>query len=390
MSTQLFDHNPDLKKLKDEGYNISIINGHIVIQGVPYLNSDKKVFFDSIYCPFTQEGFKIRQNDHTVFFTGEYPCDQLGNELSSIVNDHRQDILREDIIGKFYLSSKPESGSYSDFYAKMQRYVDLLSAPAKSVDPSVDAKNFDYISYMETSVFCYPDTNSARSGINNINNKVKDQKIAIIGLGGTGAFILDYISKTPVSEIVLFDGDQLKNHNAFRIPGAVPLDELNKHQSKVSYLKRKYENLRKDSINFCEEFIDETNVDVLHDYDFVFIAIDDSKARGIIVHFLMESKIPFIDVGMGITKLENSLRGQIRRTMITPDNIEELNKIPIQEEEGDAEDIYQENIQLIELNALNAALAVIAWKKYFGFYNNLDMVYDSVFVIDQEVISNGS
>ena len=74
----------------------------------------------------------------------------------------------------------------------------------------------------------------------------------------------------------------------------------------------------------------------------------------------MESKIPFIDVGMGITKLENSLRGQIRRTMITPDNIEELNKIPIQEEEGDAEDIYQENIQLIELNALNAALAVIA------------------------------
>ena len=148
MSTQLFDHNPDLKKLKDEGYNISIINGHIVIQGVPYLNSDKKVFFDSIYCPFTQEGFKIRQNDHTVFFTGEYPCDQLGNELSSIVNDHRQDILREDIIGKFYLSSKPESGSYSDFYAKMQRYVDLLSAPAKSVDPSVDAKNFDYISYM--------------------------------------------------------------------------------------------------------------------------------------------------------------------------------------------------------------------------------------------------
>ena len=40
----------------------------------------------------------------------------------------------------------------------------------------------------ESEVFQYIDTNSSRAKINAINEKVKGQKIAIIGLGGTGAY----------------------------------------------------------------------------------------------------------------------------------------------------------------------------------------------------------
>ena len=387
MLTQLLDHNPDLKKLKDEGYNISIIKDHMVINGIPYVNHDKEILFGLIYCPFTKEGPKVTQVDHTVRFTGEYPCDQFGNQNTSLVNSQQVNNLTDDIVGQYYLSSKPDSGAYPDFYTKMKRYIDLLSAPAKSIDPSVRSKNFDYNSYAQDSVFNYHDTNTARAEITSINDKVKDQKVAIIGLGGTGAFILDFISKTPVSEIALFDGDQLKNHNAFRIPGAVPSEELDKRQSKVSYLKNKYEKFRSGICSF-EVYIDETNVDQLNEYDFVFIAIDGSKAKNAIVNFLVASKIPFIDVGMGITELNNSLRGLIRRTMVTPDNMSDLNKIPTEDE--DANNIYRQNIQLIELNALNAALAIIAWKKYFGFYHNLDMIYNLVFIIDQEVVNNAS
>lgn len=386
MSTQPFDHNPDLKKLKDEGYNISIINNNIVIHGIPYVNNKKEILFSSIYCPFKMEGQKIIQDDHTVRFTGEHPCDQFGKENESFVHSPQENILTEDIVGKFLFSSKPSSGAYPDFYAKMMSYIDLLSVPAKSIDSSVRPKNFDFSYYEEDSVFNYRDTHTARAGITNISNKIKDQKIAIIGLGGTGAFILDYISKTPVSEIALFDGDQLKNHNAFRIPGAVPLKELNKHQSKVSYLENIYKELHS-GIHSYEEFIDETNIDLLGGYDFVFIAIDIAKSREPIVNFLIKSQIPFIDVGMDLTILNNSLRGEIRRTLITSNNTEDSNKIPTEEKEG-ANNIYRQNIQLIELNALNAALAIISWKKYFGFYNNLDIAYDSLFIIDQEVINN--
>lgn len=389
MSTQLIDHNLDLKKLKDEDYNISIINGHIVINGIPYVNTEKEVSFASIFCPFNLLGNKITQQEHTVRFTGDHPCNKNGDKMSLVINNNEIP-LTEDIVGHYQLSSRPDNG-YPDFYEKMKRYIDLLSAPAKSIDPSVRPKNFDYVSYEEDTIFNYPDTNTARAEITSINNKVKDKKIAIIGLGGTGAFILDYISKTPVSEIALFDGDQLKNHNAYRIPGAVPLNELEKRQSKVSYLKNIYEKLRSGILCF-EEYIDENNVESLSVYDFVFIAIDDSKAKGTIVNFLIEFKIPFIDVGMGVTKTElgSSLRGQIRKTMVTPENMGYFNKIPITEEREDKDNVYIQNIQLIELNALNAAFAVIEWKKYFEFYNRLDKTYHSVFIIDQELINNGS
>lgn len=392
MSIQLINHNPDLKKLKDERYNLSIIKNNIVIEGIPYVNNDKKIAFGSIFCSFNLlEENKVEQQDHTVWFTGEHPCDQNGNQKKALVAGVGENKLRDDIVGLCHLSSKPDSGKYDNFYEKMKRYIDILSAPAKSIDPSIRHKNFDYEFYEEDSVFVYRDTNTARAEITSINNKVKDKKIAIIGLGGTGAFILDFISKTPVSEIGLFDGDQLKNHNAFRIPGAVPLDELGKRQSKASYLENIYKKLHT-GIRYFEEFIDETNVDLLKEYDFVFIAVDDSKSKEPIVNFLINSQIPFIDVGMGITKTEqeDSLRGQIRKTMVTSENKKYLNKVPTKGKQEDANDIYQQNIQLIELNALNAALAVIEWKKYFGFYNQLDNTYHSLFIIDKERIINGT
>lgn len=42
---------------------------------------------------------------------------------------------------------------------------------------------------------------------------------------------------------------------------------------------------------------------------------------------------------------------------------------------------YDKNIQVVELNALNAALAVIKWKKLFGFYADDEQEHFSVYVI---------
>ena len=63
--------------------------------------------------------------------------------------------------------------------------------------------------------------------------KLMNHKVAIIGLGGTGSYILDMLAKTPVSEIHLFDGDDFLTHNAFRSPGAASLDDLSKKQKNL-------------------------------------------------------------------------------------------------------------------------------------------------------------
>lgn len=385
MSIPLLDHNEDLKRLEKEGYNISIISGNLVVKGIPYVNKDKKILFGIIYCPIKLSGEKALQQDHTVRFVGEWPCDQFGNENKSFVNSKQEHMLTADIIGAYYFSSKPQSGSYPDFYAKITRYVELLSAPAKSLDPSVTSQKFEYESYNDNSVFKYPDTNSARAEITNISERLKNQKIAIVGLGGTGSYILDFVSKTIVQQISLFDGDYMLNHNAFRSPGAASLDELNNRPSKVSYFKDKYDNIRYGIIPH-DIFLNETNVNLLDGHDFVFLAIDNAKSKKPIIDFLMHSKIPFVDLGMGITVANNSLRGQIRKTLITPDNYTQISKISM--EQVTDENVYSQNIQISELNALNAILGIIAWKKIYGFYVNEEIPCNSVFIIDEEKIVN--
>jgi hypothetical protein len=387
MSIQLIDHNYDLKKLKDEGYNISIVNMHLVIKGVPYVNKEKEVLFGILYCPLTLSGEKTAPpQDHTVWFMGEHPCNQFGSEEKTYVNSNQNHNLSPDITGSYYFSSKPDDGNYPDFYSKMTKYIDLLSAPAMSINPSVSAKHFDYEAYNdEESVFKYPDTFTARAGLSHITDKIKNQKIAIVGLGGTGSFVLDFVSKTPVKQVSLFDGDDILNHNAFRIPGAMSFDELNKRPSKVSYLKEKYEVLREGIVDH-DVFLDESNVSLLEGHDFVFLAIDVAKAKKTIIDYLLISKIPFVDLGMGITVVKDSLRGTIRKTLITPNNSSYLNQIAM----GKAadEDIYSQNIQISELNALNAVLGIIAWKKMYGFYLTEDIFLNSTFIVDEEEISH--
>src|SRR5687768_13896491 len=78
----------------------------------------------------------------------------------------------------------------------------------------------------EESVFNYAETASDRVGIGALTELFKAERVAIIGLGGTGSYILDFVAKTPVREIRLFDGDEFLQHNAFRAPGAPTIDEL--------------------------------------------------------------------------------------------------------------------------------------------------------------------
>lgn len=389
MSTQLIDRNDDLRRLRDDNYNITIIEGNVVIRGIPYVNSERKILFGSIYCPLNLSGDQtVPPQDHTVRFVGEHPCDQFGQkyiERKSFVNSYNVHILTPDIVASFYFSSIPNGRKYTDFYEKMTTYIHLLSGPAKSIDPGVSAQNFDEDAYKEDSVFKYTDTYTARAEISQISNKIRDQRIAIVGLGGTGSYILDFVSKTPVRQISLFDGDHVLNHNAFRMPGTMKLQELKERPTKVSYFFERYDHLRNGIVKH-EVFIDEANVTLLNGHDFVFLSIDESDAKLAIVQHLIASGIPFVDLGMGVTAVENSLRGTIRKTLVTPDNTSYVNKIPIAP--TDEDDIYSQNIQIPELNALNAILGVIAWKKLNGYYATEADFFNSIFIVDEEEIIN--
>jgi hypothetical protein len=66
-----------------------------------------------------------------------------------------------------------------------------------------------------------------------LSAKFVNDVVAVIGLGGTGAYVLDFLVKTPVREIRAFDPDVFHVHNVFRSTGRLDESELGKPKTDV-------------------------------------------------------------------------------------------------------------------------------------------------------------
>jgi hypothetical protein len=135
--------------------------------------------------------------------------------------------------------------------------------------------------------------------------------------------------------------------------------------------------------------LDETTIELFHGMAFVFLCLDRGASKKLIVERLEELNTPFIDVGMGLYVTDNTLGGIVRITTSTPnkrDHVRGMNRISFAD--GDGNNEYDTNIQIADLNALNAALAVVKWKKLFGFYLDLDHEHYTSYTIDGNMLNN--
>ena len=271
----------------------------------------------------------------------------------------------------------------------MSTYMDIISGPAQSLNPEHTPKKFIAIKASpEESVFHYLDTASSRAGIKALSRKLEGMTLAIIGVGGTGSYMLDLVAKTPVAEIRLFDGDKLYCHNAFRMPEAVPLEDLEKQHAKVLYLAEVYSKMHR-RIKPCPIFISEDTLSSLDGIDFAFVSMDAGETKAVVLRALEERGVSYIDCGMGVETVNGALVGQVRTTTSVPDQRDHVwGKGAISFSGEDAGNEYGWNIQIAELNALNAALAVIKWKKLCGFYLDLEHELHSIYPTDGNVLIN--
>lgn len=387
MSHLLINHSQDLRRLRDEGYEIEVKGGYLCIHHVPYVNSKKEVMLGVLVSELTLIDSKTTStpSTHVIHFIGDIPCEKDGTIKKALLLESRDQLLFEGITINHSFSNRPQTG-YANYYDKISRYVEIFSGPARSIDTTITAKTFRVITDNgEESVFNYIDTNSSRANISAINLKLKLPKIAIIGLGGTGGYILDLVAKTPVVEIHIFDGDVLQQHNAFRSPGAVSIEQLDRHLSKVDYYSEIYSKMRKGIISH-NIYIDEDTLSKLEEMSYVFICVDNNSARKLIIDYLLKRKISFSDVGLGVNVVKDSLIGIVRVTSASSTKYDHLSsRVPM----GDNDDNeYTTNIQIADLNSLNAVLAVIKWKKMFGFYQDLEEEHHCTYSINVAQLTN--
>lgn len=389
MSRLLISRNPELQRLIDEGYEIEIWAGYLLVHSVPYVNSKKEVARGVIVSELTTSKPDVlgRPSTHQVHFIGEHPCKTDGADLVQIRCQSGEFKLAEGITAQHWFSNKPRCGHYESYYEKVTSYVRVISSQAKALDPNVDARTFRTREPVEDdSVFLYQDTASSRAGIQRLAARFRQLRIAFVGLGGTGSYALDLVAKTHVVEIHLFDADLLKPHNAFRFPGAISRETLDRGITKVKYLSEYYSTMRRGVVPH-EVMIDEDNVMELAGFDYVFLCVDRGEVRQLVLRALANTSVTVIDVGMGLNLSDDqeSIWGTCRVTASTPSTRDiALARIPKVDRD---EELYASNIQVADFNCLNAALAVAKWKRMCGFYLDDHDEYETTFSVNLNQLS---
>src|SRR4051812_15010387 len=109
MSQQLINHSPDLKRLRDEGYEIEVRSGHLLAHHIPYVNSSCQVAFGVLVSELTlSSNFQTaRPGNHVIHFQGEHPCNRDGSIITAISHSSPNQTLFPGFVANHSFSNKP-------------------------------------------------------------------------------------------------------------------------------------------------------------------------------------------------------------------------------------------------------------------------------------------
>ncbi|GIL36936.1 ThiF family adenylyltransferase [Phycicoccus sp. DTK01] len=381
--SRLVRNSPDLARLVQDGFAVRIVNGFLVVDDIPYVDDAAQVQWGSFLCPLDLSGTTAaRPTTHVMCFVGGVPREKNGQPIRHLVNDSVEKwSASADLTAACGFSQKPEGG-YGDFYEKVTYYTAMVIGPAQAVDPSVNPYTYKPIETDEDDgVFLYVDTFTSRAGITALNGHLALEKVAIVGLGGTGAHLLDALAKTPALTVHLYDADFYRTHNAFRAPGAASLRDLEAGLTKVEYYTRKYSVMRRGIVPHPVN-VTADNVGELLDAGFVFLAMDTGPDKRVVIDALTQHGIPFIDTGVGLSNDANGIAGQIRITTSTPGCSDHIAQDELISYFAGDDAEYDTNLQVDEINALTANLAIIRYKKFLKFYADIEHEHHTVFVVN--------
>ncbi len=374
MFQKLVSHNSDLKRLVEKKYAVAFDSKHLIIRDIPYLDQNKELQIGAIVAKleFIDE-VRVQQDDHQIFFAGGIPHETDGTPIANLASSREANLplseLSSDVVVQRRFSHKlKKTNGYTDFFEKIETYTAVISGPAMALYPEVHPYTCRIVEEtIDDPIFKLHDTLTSRAELQELSTVFESEKVAIIGLGGTGSYVLEFLAKTRVGKIEAFDADGFYVHNLYRSPGKVETSEFGKTKAEV--YKSRYENLR-NGLTFHTKYLDSDSSSDLEGVTFAFVCVDSGSSRAAIFDVLKTLKIPFIDVGMGLSKKDNGLRGAIQTTHYPPDSVDEIVANGFAQLVDRPENLYKENIQISELNALNAALAVIHYKQLKGFYDN--------------------
>ena len=372
MSPTPTNHESQLAEIQQAGFDCWVEDDTLTVGTVPYRLSDGGIGHGFLICHLNRNGMDISPpSDHTVAWIGdELPCLRNGQPMDQLIIDQSRTTWSNGSIS-ICIMSRLGPQPYPNYGRKMLSYVRLIAQEAVTEWRSLDS---GAVFVKDVNHMVDHETGLNRAGVGHLNTLLAKENIAVIGAGGTGAHIVDLVSKSNVQQIDIYDPDYVSVHTQLRWPGIVDRRIVEEKTNKAEYLAALYAKRTNRNIRGHPFAIDESNLTYLTKKTMIFVAIDNGQARHEVLTGLAVKGLNFIDCGIDLQDDDGPLTASVRiiRCQDEHSTAKRLELAALAPEAVKAAEIdpYAQNIQTGEVNSLNAALAVISWKQGIGFYKD--------------------
>lgn len=130
-----------------------------------------------------------------------------------------------------------------------------------------------------------------------------ESKVAVIGLGGVGSLVAEYLARLGVGNLVLIDPDEIESSNLSRVVGATRVD-VEARQLKTQIAVRHAREMAMEAMlePIAGDVAHESVAQVLRDCDFIFLAADSMRARLVVNALAHQYLVPAIQMGAKVRR----------------------------------------------------------------------------------------
>ena len=138
-------------------------------------------------------------------------------------------------------------------------------------------------------------------------------KVAVIGLGGVGSLVTEYLARLGVGNLVLIDPEQIDESNLSRVVGATGVDvEICQLKTQIAVRHAREMAIHTNLQPIAGDVSRDSVAQLLRDCDFIFLAADSMRARLVVNALAHQYLIPTIQMG---TKIRSGKSGNIDDAM---------------------------------------------------------------------------
>jgi len=191
---------------------------------------------------------------------------------------------------------------------------------------------------------------------------VAQERVAIVGLGGVGAWIADFVLKADPQEVHAWDYDRIEPKNILRMPGGLD-PNVWIGRPKAEWFEETYSLIHTNVHGHNVRVLPENVQEVIARTTFAFVAVDNAHDRMMVCDALATARVPFVVAGLSPVRKDKRVKVSMRIVTAHVGVSSWREAIPQVGQAG--QDDYG-SLELPDVYSMAAGWAIQSWRKMRG------------------------